>query len=49
VMIESMAISKTVIGIIADALELDWRSCRKYVENKFSVSQIINGYEAVYK
>ncbi|MBD2347054.1 glycosyltransferase family 4 protein [Anabaena subtropica] len=35
--------------IIPAALELNRRSCREYVENKFSVSQMVNGYEAVYE
>ncbi|MDM9384985.1 glycosyltransferase family 4 protein [Chlorogloeopsis sp. ULAP01] len=35
--------------MIPKALELSRYSCRKYVENKFSVTQMVNGYEAVYE
>lgn len=35
--------------MIPAALELNRQTCRKYVENKFSVSQMVNGYEAVYR
>ncbi|SRR5579883_46752 len=30
------------------ALKLDRQTCREYVKNKFSVTQMVNGYEAVY-
>ena len=36
-------------AMIPAALELNRQTCRKYVENKFSVSQMVNGYEAVYR
>ncbi|MDZ8078065.1 MAG: glycosyltransferase family 4 protein [Nostoc sp. SerVER01] len=36
-------------AMIPLALELNRETCRKYVENKFSVSQMVNGYEAVYR
>lgn len=35
--------------MIPKALELNRRTCREYVENKFSVTQMVNGYEAVYE
>jgi glycosyltransferase involved in cell wall biosynthesis len=34
--------------MIPHALKLNRQTCRKYVENKFSVVQMVNGYEAVY-
>jgi hypothetical protein len=36
-------------AMIPPALELNRQTCRKYVENNFSVSQMVNGYEAVYR
>lgn len=36
-------------AIIPAALELNRQTCREHVENKFSVSQMVDGYEAVYK
>jgi glycosyltransferase involved in cell wall biosynthesis len=36
-------------GMIKSALELNRQSCREYVENNFSVNQMVNGYEAVYE
>jgi glycosyltransferase involved in cell wall biosynthesis len=36
-------------AMIPLALELNRQTCRKYVENNFSVSQMVNGYEAVYR
>ncbi|MDZ7963132.1 MAG: glycosyltransferase family 4 protein [Aulosira sp. DedQUE10] len=35
--------------MIPQALNLNRQTCRNYVENKFSVSQMVNGYEAVYE
>ncbi len=35
--------------VIPHALELDRQICREYVENKFTVTQMVNGYEAVYE
>ncbi|WP_017318956.1 glycosyltransferase family 4 protein [Mastigocladopsis repens] len=35
-------------AMIPAALELNRQTCREYVENKFSVIQMVNGYEAVY-
>ncbi|MFQ4144635.1 glycosyltransferase family 4 protein [Chlorogloeopsis sp. ULAP02] len=35
--------------MIPKALELSRYTCRKYVENNFSVTQMVNGYEAVYE
>ncbi|MCX7595906.1 MAG: glycosyltransferase family 4 protein [Fischerella sp.] len=36
-------------AMIPKALELNRHTCREYVENKFSVTQMVNGYEAVYE
>jgi glycosyltransferase involved in cell wall biosynthesis len=36
-------------AMIPAALELNRQTCREYVENKFSVSQMVDGYEAVYR
>jgi glycosyltransferase involved in cell wall biosynthesis len=36
-------------AMIPLALELNRQTCRKHVENNFSVSQMVNGYEAVYR
>ncbi|MBW4624601.1 MAG: glycosyltransferase [Brasilonema octagenarum HA4186-MV1] len=36
-------------AMIPAALELNRQTCREHVENKFSVSQMVDGYEAVYK
>jgi len=38
-----------MIQMIPATLELDRRDCRESVENKFSVSQMVDGYEAVYQ
>ena len=35
--------------MIPAALELNRQTCREYVENKFSMSQMVNAYEAVYR
>ncbi|TFI52958.1 glycosyltransferase family 4 protein [Mastigocladus laminosus UU774] len=35
--------------MIPKALELNRHACREYVENRFSVIQMVNGYEAVYE
>ena len=35
--------------VIPKALELNRQVCREYVENKFTVTQMVNGYEAVYE
>ena len=35
--------------MIPKALELNRQVCREYVENKFTVTQMVNGYEAVYE
>ncbi|MBD2205324.1 glycosyltransferase family 4 protein [Calothrix sp. FACHB-1219] len=35
--------------IIPQALKLNRQTCRQYVENKFSVAQMVNGYEAIYE
>ena len=36
-------------AMIPDALELNRSYCREYVENKFSVTQMVDGYEAAYQ
>lgn len=36
-------------AMIPHALELDRQGCRNYVENNFSVTQMVNGYEAAYR
>lgn len=36
-------------AMIPSALELDRFACREYVENKFSVNQMVDGYEAAYQ
>ena len=36
-------------AMIPAALELDRFFCREYVENKFSVNQMVDGYEAAYQ
>jgi glycosyltransferase involved in cell wall biosynthesis len=36
-------------AMLPKALELNRRTCREYVENQFSVIQMVNGYEAVYE
>jgi glycosyltransferase involved in cell wall biosynthesis len=36
-------------AMIPAALELDRSYCRKYVDNKFSVTQMVDGYEAAYQ
>ncbi|MDZ8055264.1 MAG: glycosyltransferase family 4 protein [Aulosira sp. ZfuVER01] len=35
--------------MIPEALKLNRLTCRKHVENKFSIAQMVNGYEAVYE
>lgn len=37
------------IAAIPKAVELDRRACRKYVERKFGVQHMVDGYEAVYQ
>ncbi|MBW4613811.1 MAG: glycosyltransferase family 4 protein [Desmonostoc vinosum HA7617-LM4] len=37
------------ISAIEQASELDRYACRKYVENRFSVKQMVDGYEALYR
>jgi glycosyltransferase involved in cell wall biosynthesis len=36
-------------AMIPAALELNRQTCREYVENKFSVAQMVDGYEKVFK
>ncbi|GAB1539945.1 glycosyltransferase family 4 protein [Scytonema sp. NUACC21] len=36
-------------AMIPAALELNRQTCREYVENNFTVTQMVNGYEAVYE
>ncbi|MBD2772926.1 glycosyltransferase family 4 protein [Iningainema tapete] len=36
-------------AVIPQALQLNRHTCREYVENKFSVTQMVNGYQAVYE
>ncbi|MER3490834.1 MAG: glycosyl transferase [Mastigocladus sp. ERB_26_2] len=36
-------------AMIPKALELNRQKCREHVENKFSVAQMVDGYEAVYE
>jgi glycosyltransferase involved in cell wall biosynthesis len=36
-------------AMIPKALKLNRQKCREHVENKFSVTQMVNGYEAVYE
>jgi glycosyltransferase involved in cell wall biosynthesis len=36
-------------AMIPAALELDRQTCRDYVENKFSVTQMVDGYEVAYQ
>ncbi len=38
-----------MVQMIPAALELNRRQCREYVEDKFSVIQMVNKYEAVYE
>lgn len=35
--------------VIGQVLELDRSKCREHVQNKFSVTQMVNGYEAIYE
>ncbi len=35
--------------MIPQALKLNRYACRKHVENKFSVAQMVDGYEAIYQ
>jgi hypothetical protein len=35
-------------AMIPRALELNRQTCREYIENRFSVIQMVDGYEAVY-
>jgi hypothetical protein len=36
-------------AMIPEALELNRSYCREYVKNKFSVTQMVDGYEAAYQ
>ncbi|MEM6400162.1 MAG: glycosyltransferase family 4 protein [Cyanobacteria bacterium P01_D01_bin.116] len=36
-------------SLIPEALELSRYSCRKHVEDKFTVSKMVDGYEAIYR
>ncbi len=36
-------------AMIPKAVKLNRQTCREHVENKFSVTQMVNGYEAVYE
>jgi glycosyltransferase involved in cell wall biosynthesis len=36
-------------AMIPAALELNRHTCREHVENKFSVTQMVDNYETVYK
>lgn len=36
-------------SMIPKALELSRHSCRKYVEDRFTVSKMVDGYEAIYR
>ena len=36
-------------AMIPAALELDRQGCRNYVENNFSITQMVDGYEAAYR
>ncbi len=36
-------------AMIPLALELNRQTCRKHVESNFSVNQMVNGYEAIYR
>jgi glycosyltransferase involved in cell wall biosynthesis len=36
-------------AMIPSALELDRQACRAYVEGKFSITQMVDGYEAAYQ
>ncbi|BAY20922.1 group 1 glycosyl transferase [Calothrix sp. NIES-2100] len=38
-----------MVDMIPQALKLNRQTCREYVENKFSVAQMVNGYEAIYE
>ncbi|MGJ5676877.1 MAG: glycosyltransferase family 4 protein [Nostochopsis sp.] len=38
-----------MVAMIPQALELNRQTCREYVENRFSVMQMVNGYETVYE
>ncbi len=38
-----------MVEAIPKALQLNRQVCREYVENKFTVTQMVNGYEAVYE
>ncbi|MFN6568684.1 glycosyltransferase family 4 protein [Dendronalium sp. ChiSLP03b] len=38
-----------IAAMISPALELNRQTCREYVQNKFSVSQMVSDYEAVYE
>ena len=36
-------------SMIPKALELSRHTCRKHVEDRFSVSKMVDGYEAIYR
>jgi glycosyltransferase involved in cell wall biosynthesis len=38
-----------ILAMIPAALELNRHTCREHVKQKFSVSQMVDGYEAVYE
>lgn len=40
---------KEMAAMIPHALELNRQTCREYIVDKFSVSQMVDGYEAVYE
>ncbi|MBD2777510.1 glycosyltransferase family 4 protein [Iningainema tapete] len=41
--------AEEIAAMIPATLELDRRKVREYVENNFTVTQMVNGYEAVYE
>lgn len=41
--------NEEMAAIIPAALNLNRQTCREHVEHKFSVTQMVNGYEAIYK
>ena len=40
---------KDMASLIPKALELSRKTCREYVEDRFTVSKMVDGYEAVYR
>lgn len=40
---------EAMAAMIPAALKLDRQTCRDYVENKFSVTQMVDGYELAYQ